>query len=71
MQEIRHWVRTSKNINIIESDQQRFHILELYDTDYKTTIYTKSEKKEKPNLKFQEETEFKNGIVLKIKNKIN
>lgn len=57
MQEIRHWVRTSKNIKIIEPDQQRLHILELSDTDYKTTICTKSKKKEKPSLKFQEETE--------------
>lgn len=39
------------NNKMVETDQQRFHILELSGIDYKTTTSTKSKRKEKPHLK--------------------
>lgn len=41
---------------MIELDPQTLHILELSYINYETATPTKSKNKEKPSLKFQEET---------------
>lgn len=41
---------------MIESDPQWLHILELSYIDFKTATPSKSKNKEKPSLKFEEET---------------
>lgn len=57
------WVRTSQNNKTIETDQDRFHILEIFDTSSKQD---KEKRKAKPE-NFRKKME-KNDIVLKIKN---